>query len=158
MSELLRFSPALEFLRGLSRLNHALERASMRMEAKLGVTAQQRFILHCVGKYPGMTSGQLASIWHLDSGTVSTSLGRLERKGLLERRQDNRDKRRITLGLTAEGRVVHDAPIEGTVERAVERLLASSDAEEIEAARRVLDRLGELLAEETNAGAGSLLT
>jgi len=148
-SDRLPLTPALEFLEGVWRLNHALERASMRMEATLGVTAQQRLIIRCVGKYPGMTSGQLATLLHLDPGTISTSVGRLERKGLLQRRQDLRDKRRITLGLTAEGRAL-DKPTPGTIEHAVERLLESSDATETLATRRMLDKLAELLSDEVD--------
>jgi len=148
-SDRLPLTPALEFLEGVWRLNHALERASMRMEATLGVTAQQRLIIRCVGKYPGMTSGQLATLLHLDPGTISTSVGRLERKGLLQRRQDLRDKRRITLGLTAEGRAL-DKPNPGTIEHAVERQLESSDATETLATRRMLDKLAELLSEEVD--------
>lgn len=146
-NERLPLPPALEFLEGLWRLNHALERASMRMEATLGITAQQRLIIRCVGKYPGMTSGQLAALLHLDPGTISTSIGRLERKGLLQRRQDHRDKRRVTLGLTTAGREL-DKPMQGTVEHAVERLLASTNAKETVLARRMLDTLGGLLLEE----------
>lgn len=146
-SQRLSLSPALEFMEGVWRFNHALERASLRMEATLGVTAQQRLIIRCVGKYPGMTSGQLATLLHLDPGTISTSLGRLERKGLLQRRQDHRDKRRVILGLTAAGRAL-DIPMPGTVEHVVERWLASASAEETAAARRMLDKLAELLTEE----------
>jgi MarR family transcriptional regulator, organic hydroperoxide resistance regulator len=147
--ERLALGSALEFLQGLWQVNHALERASMRMDATLGVTAQQRFIIRCVGKYPGMTSGQLAALLHLDPGTISTSIGRLQRKGLLERRQDHRDKRRVTLGLTALGRSL-DKPMAGTIEHAVERLLENSKTQDIEATRRMLDRLATLLAEEVD--------
>jgi DNA-binding MarR family transcriptional regulator len=143
-------TPALEFLENVWRLNHALERTSMRMESTLGITAQQRLIIRFVGKYPGMTSGQLATLLHLDPGTISTSLGRLERKGLLERRQDHRDKRCVTLGLTTAGRAL-DKPMRGTIEHAVERLLESTDSQEIDVARRMLGRLAELLAEEVDA-------
>lgn len=152
-TERLPLTPALEFLEGIWRLNHALERASLRMEATLGITAQQRLILRCVGKYPGMTSGQLATVLHLDPGTISTSLGRLERKGLLERRQDHRDKRRVVLGLTPAGRAL-DKPMPGTIEDAVERWLLSSAPEETTAARRMLDKLAELLSEDMDRDHG----
>ena len=145
--ERLPLTPALDFLEGVWRLNHALERTSMRMESTLGITAQQRLILRCVGKYPGMTSGQLATLLHLDPGTISTSLGRIERKGLLERRQDPRDKRRVTLNLTAAGHAL-DKPMRGTIEHAVERLFESAASAETETARRMLVKLAELLAEE----------
>ena len=141
--------PALDFLQRLWQLNHALEKVSSGMEMRLGVTAQQRLILRCVGKYPGMTASQLASLLHVDAGTVSASLRRLESRGLLERRRDPRDKRRASLGLTAKGRAL-DHPAGGTVENAVGRLLDGARAEELSAMVTIVDQLTALLGEELN--------
>jgi MarR family transcriptional regulator, organic hydroperoxide resistance regulator len=131
--------PTIEFMRSLWRLNHALERLSRRMEAAWGVTAQQRMIIRCVGRYPGMTAGQLAGQLYVDAGTVSTALNRLERKGLLERRRAERDRRRLTLGLTVTGRALDREA--GTLEHAVERLLREAGSEDISCTRRVLESL-----------------
>lgn len=136
--------PALDFLQRLWQLNHALERVSGRMEQRIGVTAQQRLMLRCVGKYPGMTAGQLATLLHVDPGTVSATLSRLENKGLLLRRRDPRDKRRVSLGLTAKGRAL-DHPAVGTVEGAVERLLASVPEDQLRTMEDVVDRLTRFL-------------
>ena len=70
--------PALDFLQRLWALNHGLERASMRMDRQLGVTAQQRLFIRCIGKYACVGASDLASVLHLDRGTVSVSLRRLE--------------------------------------------------------------------------------
>lgn len=139
--------PALEFLQHLWHLNHALERLSSRMERTLGITAQQRLVIRCVGKYPGMTPGQLACVLHLDPGTVSAALRRLERRGALVRRRDPRDKRRVTLGLTAAGRAL-DRPAAGTVEHAVERLLDTAGGPEVGATTGLLSQLIVLLENE----------
>jgi DNA-binding MarR family transcriptional regulator len=136
--------PALDFLRRLWRLNHALEKLSSRMDQKLGVTAQQRLVIRCVGKYPGVTGGQLASLLHIDPGTASATLKRLEEKGLIERRRDPRDKRRAALGLTAKGRAI-DRPIEGTVEEAAKRLLDDATAEDVAGVAAILERFTSLL-------------
>jgi MarR family transcriptional regulator, organic hydroperoxide resistance regulator len=133
-------SPALGFLRELWRLNHAIERLSKKMEASYGITAQQRMIIRLVGKYPGMTAGQLAEQLHLDPGTISAAIRRLEGKGLLSRRSDTRDRRRVALGLTASGRAL-DRPATGTVEWAVESILEKSPSEDIEATACVLGRV-----------------
>jgi DNA-binding MarR family transcriptional regulator len=109
-----------------------------------GVTAQQRFVIRCVGKFPGMTAGQLARVLHLDPGTVSTTLNRLEHQRLLVRRRDPRDRRRVHLRLTARGRVI-DHRSSGTVEHAVERLFRTSSSSSIIRARTVVSWLIELL-------------
>ncbi len=142
--------PALDFLQRLWRLNHALEKVSRRMETQLGVTAQQRFILRCIGKYPGMTPGQLASLLHVDPGTVSASLHRLEKRGLIERRADPRDKRRTAVGLTAAGRAL-DRPAAGTVESAVERFLQGAATSDLTTMSDVHDELTKLLEAELSS-------
>jgi DNA-binding MarR family transcriptional regulator len=143
--------PNIDFMRSLWRLNHAFESLSRRMAASFGVTAQQRMIIRCVGKYPGMTATQLARHFHLDAGTVSTALGRLERKGLLERRRAPRDRRRLTLGLTPQGRSIDRAV--GTAEPAIERLLKVVSADDVARSRRVLEAFSELLDGEVAASA-----
>lgn len=132
--------PALDFLRQLWRLDHALARLSARMEKTLGVTAPQRLVLRCVGKFPGMTAGQLAALLHLDPSTISSALRRLELRGLLERRRDPRDRRRVVLGLTAAGRAL-DHPGDGTVEHAVAALLAEVSAGDVDRFDGLVDRL-----------------
>jgi len=135
--------PTIDFMRCLWRLNHGLERLSRRMEATWGVTTQQRLSIRCVGKYPGMTASQLARQFHLDAGTVSTALGRLVRKGLLQRRRAERDRRRLTLGLTASGRALDH--VAGTLEHAVAALLSAARNDDIVGTRRVLETLTVLL-------------
>jgi len=66
------------------------------MEQRLGITAQQRLIVRCVGQFPGMTAGQLAGLLHVDPGTISAALRRLEAKDLVARRKDPRDSRRVS--------------------------------------------------------------
>ncbi len=137
----------LDFLERLWHLNHALERLSSRMVRALGVTAQQRLLLLCVGKYPGITSGQLASMLRLDPGTVSAALKRVEEKGLLQRESDPRDGRRTIVGLTAKGRSVAVSQ-GGTVEAAVEDFLENTPREQTELALLVLENLTKRILDE----------
>lgn len=137
-------SPALNFMRALWRLSHALERVSKRMEATLGVTAQQRMIVRCVGKYPGITSAELSGQLHVDPGTVSISLARLERKGLITRRRNEEDRRRIHLQLSAKGKTI-DRQTSGTVETAVQTVVSTAADQSLATTRRVLDELTDRL-------------
>jgi DNA-binding MarR family transcriptional regulator len=152
--------PALDFLQHLWRLNQALERVSSQMQRQLGITAQQRLIVRCVGQYPGIAAAQLASVLHLDPGTISSALRRLESKRVLARRRDPRDMRRAGLALTAKGRVLA-RPSRGTVEKAVERLLRDTGAAQMRSVKKTLADLTRFLGDEavpktrgTKRGAG----
>ena len=137
----------LDFLRCVWNLNHELERASLRMLRELGITAQQRLIVRAIGKFPGLPPGQLASLLHLDPSTISAALVRLEAKGILERRRDARDRRRIALGLTARGREL-DRPTARTIESTVKRLLDTVDARDVDSTIRMLEAFTILLESE----------
>ncbi len=112
----------LGFMRALWALDHALQSASKRMEAGLGVTAPQRLVVRIVGRFPGISAGELSAILHLHPSTLTGVLQRLGERGLVVRRADPADARRALLELTAKGRAV-DALRSGTVEAAVRRAL-----------------------------------
>jgi DNA-binding MarR family transcriptional regulator len=135
---------ALEFLERVWRVNHAMQRVSTRMQHELGVTGPQRLVIRCVGQFPGVTSSQLAEMLHLDRGSVSAALNRLEAMRMVERRTDPDDGRRVTLGLTASGRKV-DRPTKHTIEATVEQVISATSASDLEATRRVLAALASAL-------------
>ena len=140
----LRVRGAIDFLQVLWRTSHALERRSRRMEKAIGLTGPQRVVLRFLGRFPGVTAGQLARTLHVDPGTLSASVRRLEARGLVERRRDPVDTRRVTLGLTRRGRAL-DVPHSDTVEAVADALLAATPPRDIAATTRVLDRFAELL-------------
>lgn len=132
----------LDFLQHLWQLNHALERMSLQMDKTLGITGQQRLVLRCLGKFPGMTATQLCQVLHLDRGTVSVSLRRLEKKGLVSGQRDAEDQRRVAMGLTRKGRAL-DRPDARTVEHAVERLLQKVGRGSVENTKKLLRLLSD---------------
>src|SRR5262249_46223622 len=93
----------LEFMRVLWAVDHGLEAASKRMEARLGVTGPQRLVLRILGRYPSASAGRLAEILHLHPSTLTGILKRLETRGLITRRVDPADGRRALFDLTARG-------------------------------------------------------
>ncbi|MBI4512149.1 MAG: MarR family transcriptional regulator [Deltaproteobacteria bacterium] len=134
----------LDFMRLTWAVDHALQRASKRMEAILGVTGPQRFVIRIVGRFPGITAGHLASLLCVHPSTLTSLIRRLERQGLVRRRSDPRDLRRSLLGLTEKGRVV-DAETVGTIELAVERVIRAAPREKLEASRDILAALASAL-------------
>ncbi len=145
----LHVSPPLDLMRLLLHVSHGIERVSMRMEARLGVTAQQRLVLRVIGRHPGITPGRLAEHLHVDPGTISAIVRRLESKRLVKRGTDPRDRRRATLGLTDAGRAL-DRVMPGTVESVVERVLAAHDDVERTAAAALLSKLAHALEAEAS--------
>ena len=140
----LRVRGSMDFLQILWRTSHALERRSRHMEKAIGLTGPQRVVLRFLGRFPGVTAGQLARALHVDPGTLSASVRRLEARGLVERRRAPVDTRRVTLGLTRRGRAL-DVPHADSVEAVAETLLAATPARDIAATTRVLDRFATLL-------------
>jgi MarR family transcriptional regulator, organic hydroperoxide resistance regulator len=138
------FPPTLEFLRRLWQLNHALERRSSQMQQELGITAQQRMVLRCLGWLGPVHAGRLAEVLHLDPGTLSATLRRLEERGLVRRERDGADSRRVRIVLTDSGHAL-DVPTPRTVEAVVERLLECTPSDEMASTARVLERFAELL-------------
>jgi DNA-binding MarR family transcriptional regulator len=130
----------LEFLRLLWAVAHGLESLSKRMTTRLGITGPQRLVVRLVGRFPSITSGQLAQLLHVHPSTLTGVLQRLERRGLLTRQRDGSDRRRALIGLTAEGRRF-DVETAGTNEAAVAATLRQLEPGESESARRALSLL-----------------
>src|SRR5512143_986417 len=144
-----QIGPVLDFLRALWALDHALQSASKRMETTLGVTGPQRFVVRMIGRFPGISAGEVSTLLHVHPSTLTGVLKRLEQRGLVVRRPDPSDGRRALLELTAKGRRV-DATRTGTVEAAARRALARLTPVAVRQTRGVteaitaeLDRLGE---------------
>ncbi|RKI39911.1 MarR family transcriptional regulator, partial [Corallococcus sp. AB049A] len=134
----------LEFMRLLWAVDHGLQSTSKRMESTLGLTGPQRLVIRLVGRFPGITAGTLANILHVHPSTLTGVLKRLEKRGLLERKSDPLDGRKALFALTDSGRAL-DIPSEGTVESAVQRVLARLPRDRIVFTQEVLKALAEEL-------------
>ena len=144
--------PTLEFLTLLWELDHELEATSSRMKIAYGLTAQQRMIVRILGRFPGLVAGQLADLLRIHPGTLSTALARLEKRGLVARRRDADDRRRVIIALTAKGRRF-DIPMRSTVESAVAQVLAAISPRDMVVFKRCLRSLAEALHAGSDEGA-----
>lgn len=135
------------FLQRLWDLVHALEVRSKRMAKTLGVTGPQRFVIRVLGRSPQMSARELADTLGLDPSTLTGVLRRLEDQGLIVRRVDQLDRRRIRFRLTPAGHRV-DRERKGTVEAAVRRALGRARDSSIEHTVEVLLLLTEELSRE----------
>jgi DNA-binding MarR family transcriptional regulator len=140
----LALEPALEFMRLLWRIEHCLQSTSKRMSTTLGVTGPQRLVLRVVSQSPGISAGELAHIVRLHPSTITGILQRLIAKGLLERKADAADSRRVRLSVRRRARrLARRTP--GTVEAAVQDVLTRTPRAHVEHARTMLAAVADAL-------------
>ena len=130
---------ALDFLRAVWAVDHGLARMSSRMERTRGVTGPQRLALRLVGRIPGIGPADLAALRYGHRSAATGIVRRLEAKRLVTRQVHPEDARRWVLSLTPAGRRI-DRDDRDTVEARVRQVLASSSADAIAAAGRLLER------------------
>lgn len=88
--------------------NNAVGRAYRPLLAKLDLTYLQYITMMVLWAEDGLQVGDLGERLHLDSGTLTPLLKRLEGKGFVERRRGTEDERRVFLHLTPEGRALRE--------------------------------------------------
>ena len=72
----------------------------------LGLTYTQYLVMMTLWEYGGMTEGELGKTLHLESGTLTPLLKRLEKQGLLTRSRLESNERKLFLNLTEDGRTM----------------------------------------------------
>jgi DNA-binding MarR family transcriptional regulator len=81
-----------------------------------GLSYPQYIALMGVGEHGPMTVSGLGELMHLDSGTLSPLLKRMEKAGLVGRARDTEDERRVLVSITPTGRdrlaALGDLPLE----------------------------------------------
>jgi MarR family transcriptional regulator, organic hydroperoxide resistance regulator len=127
----------LDFMRLLWSVDHGLQAGSKRMQATIGVTGPQRIAVRIIGRFPGISAGQLASVLQIHPSTLTGILGRLEARRLVTRWPDPNDARRALFRVTAAGRALNERRA-GTVEAALARALADVPDGQMRAAKEVL--------------------
>ena len=105
--ELLRLDRQLCF--PLYAATNLLQRLYRPLLEPLGLTYSQYLVMLVLWEREPVTVGALQSCLHLDVGTLSPMLKRMERAGLVERMRDPQDERRVLIAPTAHGRDLHSA-------------------------------------------------
>lgn len=83
---------------------NAIIRAYRPLLKPLGLTYPQYLVMLVLWESAPLAVGEIGSRVLLDSGTLTPLLKRLESAGLVERRRDANDERRVNIDLTAAGR------------------------------------------------------
>lgn len=127
-----------------SEITWLLHRAAQRMHTVTGEQAEQHglqlreyIVLSALHKSPGLTQAELGRALGLDKTTLMSQLDRLERRELVVRRSDPRDRRVRFPEITEQGEAVR-----GRVARACataeDAALSSLTAEQVRVFRRLL--------------------
>ncbi|HSM16590.1 MAG TPA: MarR family winged helix-turn-helix transcriptional regulator [Gemmatimonadales bacterium] len=112
-------------LAALRRIMRAIDLYSRQLMQQLGVTAPQLIVLQELARHGRVPAGSLAKRVSLSAATVTGIISRLEKRGLVERREDDTDRRRVLVGVTPEGRqllVTAPLPIQQSFIREFEAL------------------------------------
>lgn len=136
----------------LSVLSNRVSQAIARIYAeRFDLSITEWRLMAVLGRYPGLTAGELVERTAMDKVAVSRAVAGLMGSGRVERGNDERDRRRVPLRLSAAGLEVYSqvAPLALDYERG---LLAGLSADE----RSQLDSLIERLLD-ASAGAEARL-
>ena len=107
------------------------------LEQRIGISRPEYVILFCAIHRPGVSAAEIVTATGRPKNSISFAVTQLEKKGLIVRRPDNVDSRRMELRATGSGRAIYRKILPFLQERE-RRLLAPLSAEERE-------RLGSLL-------------
>ena len=110
------------------------------MASRFGVTGPQRLALRLIERMPEISAGRLAATLKVHPSTLTGVLQLLERRGMLTRRVDGSDHRRVHLALTARG-LAATRRSRLTVEGAVDRILRRTAQRDVETVAVVLQAL-----------------
>lgn len=77
----------------------------------LNLTYTQYVVMMALWEQGSMTEGELGRIVHLDSGTLTPLLKRLEKQGLISRTRPDHNERLLFLSLTEEGEALKDEAV-----------------------------------------------
>lgn len=78
----------------------------------LGLTYPQYLVMLVLWERGTLPVGDIGAALHLDSGTLSPLVKRLEAAGLVERRRSSDDERRVLVAPTAAGRELRERAVE----------------------------------------------
>lgn len=85
---------------------NAIQKAYRPLLTPLGLTYPQYLVMLVLWERDGVSLGDIGRRLHLDSGTLTPLLKRLEAAGFVARRRSDEDERVVLISLTAKGRAL----------------------------------------------------
>jgi DNA-binding MarR family transcriptional regulator len=125
----------------LSVLSHTVSTTIAKVyEKKFGVSIPEWRVIAILGRFPGLSAGEVADRTKLDKVAVSRAVSKLIKNGRIDREFADADRRRSILNLSTAGLAVHNeiAPLALAFER---DLLQGISKEDFDAFNVVVERL-----------------
>lgn len=128
-------------LAGVHVVSNRISRAfAGEVTARHGVRLTEWRVLVSLVEEPGLTANAITRRWGLEKMAVNRAVRRLNQQGCVTVTPDPRDRRRLTLMLTAKGRRLFET-VEPDATRRYREILALLDADERRALGRILAKL-----------------
>jgi DNA-binding MarR family transcriptional regulator len=143
----------LQALQSFRLIVRSIKQHFQHVQDATGLSGSQLWCLAAIRATPGQRVTALARTLGIRQATASNLVEVLERKGLLERRRDQKDQRAVSVFLTEAGRLIAQAapePVAGILPDALGRL-APKDLSELNG---LLDRLIALMVLRDESGRG----
>lgn len=141
MAELKELIRLVENFYAVERVVNALEKEPRFYNTEQLLYANEVHTLKFIAQSEGMTQKELTERMYRTKGATSTMLNKLERKGLVIRKEDEKDARLIRLYLTDEGRKVNACHIQYDEEKAMEwKETLGIDDEKMDFANQVIEQ------------------
>ncbi len=113
-----------------------------------GLTVSEAHLIEKVGAEGGRSMGEIAALLGVSAGTLSVSVARLEKKGIIVRKRCEGDKRVALCSLTRRGRAALRMH-ERFHARMIKNVLSALDSDTAESFGRILTAINEFLSSET---------
>ena len=136
------------------RAMHAHRQLMARKMSEHGVAPGQAFCLREVAHHDGITQRDLAEILNVARPTLTVMLQKMEKAGLIERRNDEHDQRYTRIYLAEKGEAMHQAMhsvLGEVVDETVGRLSEHDQAELVRLMGLVHDTMTDSLDDKTAA-------
>jgi DNA-binding MarR family transcriptional regulator len=120
----------LQVNQALFSLAHAYDVRMATERDTMGLRLSDCSVLMVLRQLSPLNARSLSQAMDINPGTISVYVQRLLEKGLVEKRQDNQDRRNWWISLTPEGRAAADGVVDGAVQYTRDFLSSLSGSEQ----------------------------
>ena len=119
--------------------------------AEFGITPGQYGVLACLWKNETLTPKEIATILRVENSTISGVLDRMQKRGLIDRILDPKNRRSIRVKPTEAGMAIRE-PVQQKIEELNDMVFKEFTPQEREEVLNLLTRIGKVCADDLKEG------